>query len=317
MYDYFNQDFRNAYIRYRAMLLKMEQLVTIRSCIACPRDNEVGNSFVSLDGNFRLVRRAKAGKYNVRSAGNFFFVDDTETRAAASRPDDGYSLTCDHRFTAAENAIKSPINDVKGLFGASCPRHDMPLQFSNMFHGERYFNLTRYAYPKLILNKLNITPQNERDQKSLGTTFIFYDIACKFQSSFGDNGFKYCIPKMHVYAHNTQCFRRYHPLRTEGLGVVDGEGCERIWSMLSNFAYMTRGMLPSNRMDQLEDKILHFFRSKRQNILEVLGKSKIKYQKELVKAEQFFAELNVSVQESRDLFIKEKEGTLNLCSKKN
>ena len=46
--------------------------------------------------------------------------------------------------------------------------------------------------------------------------------------------------------------------RTEGLGLTDGEGVERMWSFLRRMAHTTKEMTPAHRLDLLTDALFHF-----------------------------------------------------------
>jgi hypothetical protein len=76
---------------------------------------------------------------------------------------------------------------ITGVFGAIC-RHEIPLKFLNMFHGERYACLTsgcmsnfpfpnaaRLGYPALLME--SVLKEYPRAKKCL----MSYDIACRFE----------------------------------------------------------------------------------------------------------------------------------------
>jgi len=52
---------------------------------------------------------------------------------------------------------------------------------------------------------------------------------------------------MHAYAHQWSCQLVYNPRMSCGLGLTDGEGGERIWSLLRKLIGVTRksGVSPS------------------------------------------------------------------------
>jgi hypothetical protein len=262
-----------------------------------------------------LVRNTSAGKYNIKEAFSSFIMDSDKSRQMASSSNEVYPDSCTTHFAAANVDQKSNKRDITGLFSLSCARHDIPLKFSNMFHGERYI------YPKMVLEEVGITPANKRHADGtlvliggLGTTYIFYDIGCKFGKSFGDTGFKYCVPKMHAYAHQGECFRRFHPSFVEGVGCCDGEGCERIWKALSPFVYMTRNMLAANRAEQLEDIILHIFRGKSAKLIKSLKLKVKKATQKLEQAEVAFLAFGFSKEDACFLFNQEKLGNVSFSS---
>ncbi|KAF9512971.1 hypothetical protein BS47DRAFT_1372663 [Hydnum rufescens UP504] len=69
---------------------------------------------------------------------------------------------------------------------------------------------------------------------------ILYDIGCQLHRST----LKFCLmPKFssriewgisvfHAFGHQWPCQCIYHPLKREGFGFSDGEGCERCWGAL-------------------------------------------------------------------------------------
>ncbi|KAF9506005.1 hypothetical protein BS47DRAFT_1305820 [Hydnum rufescens UP504] len=71
---------------------------------------------------------------------------------------------------------------------------------------------------------------------------ILYDIGCQLHrstlkfhlmpkfSSWIESG----ISVFHAFGHQWPCQCIYHPLKREGFGFSDGEGCERCWGALKN-----------------------------------------------------------------------------------
>ncbi|KAL0142004.1 hypothetical protein V8B55DRAFT_1330595, partial [Mucor lusitanicus] len=72
----------------------------------------------------------------------------------------------------------------------------------------------------------------------------------------------FAIPIFHVYAHNIHCQLHSNPRYIAGFGLTDGEGTERLWSYLNQFASMTRSMSSSNRHLVLTDAVLHYSEKK-------------------------------------------------------
>ena len=48
------------------------------------------------------------------------------------------------------------------------------------------------------------------------------------------------------------------PLRSEGIGLSDGEVMERLWSYLRRFSRMTKEMRPAHRIDVLTHALLYY-----------------------------------------------------------
>jgi hypothetical protein len=64
---------------------------------------------------------------------------------------------------------------------------------------------------------------------------------------------------MHVTAHKLPCPWLFNPKFFYGVGLTDGETCERAWSILGRYATTTKNMSPQNRRDLLERGILCYF----------------------------------------------------------
>ncbi|THU78955.1 hypothetical protein K435DRAFT_699011, partial [Dendrothele bispora CBS 962.96] len=78
---------------------------------------------------------------------------------------------------------------------------------------------------------------------------VLYDIGCQTERSCLKWGFlKEYLHHIiwgvwavfHTYGHNWACQLIYHPRKCRGLGLCDGEGCERCWSCLSHLVAYTR-----------------------------------------------------------------------------
>jgi Kyakuja-Dileera-Zisupton transposase len=48
----------------------------------------------------------------------------------------------------------------------------------------------------------------------------------------------------------------------EGVGLVDGETMERLWSYLRKFSKISKEMTPAHRMEQLTYALQHYARRK-------------------------------------------------------
>ena len=57
------------------------------------------------------------------------------------------------------------------------------------------------------------------------------------------------LPHMHAYNHNRQCQSKYSPAMILGIGIEDGEDCERAWSMLNWMSSQVAGMRNENFND--------------------------------------------------------------------
>lgn len=102
--------------------------------------------------------------------------------------------------------------------------------------------------------------------KTLGIT---YDIACQFKVNFWKRidalpdalknldlpPITWGLPVWHGNVHDMQCEAKESVKYKPGMGKTDGEGPERIWSLLNPMSYITKEEQPGARQDDHEDKI--------------------------------------------------------------
>ncbi|KAI8498153.1 hypothetical protein Bbelb_240970 [Branchiostoma belcheri] len=171
--------------------------------------------------------------------GTRMFADDDTVQDFMSTYSDATKPSEDCSNFQAGSRLRSKNKqtklDVSGVFGAAC-RHEVPLLFVNMTHGERL------GYPVFVLQRLVQQAQGNNLQLQ-----IIYDIACVLKAHLSD-------PIL------------YSPRRMEGFGLTDGEGMERLWSYLRPFFRVTKEMTPSHRLDLLTDATLHYARRKSTDI---------------------------------------------------
>lgn len=65
------------------------------------------------------------------------------------------------------------------------------------------------------------------------------------------------LPVWHGNVHELDCKTKQSLKYQKGVGVTDGECCERFWSKLNGSATSTKEMGPGNRHDTLDDRIGH------------------------------------------------------------
>jgi len=95
---------------------------------------------------------------------------------------------------------------------------------------------------------------------------LIYDIACQWCIKFAqrlaqNNGLtfhqigdvKFAVGKFHLGTHQKSCFRSYNLNFMTGVGHVDGEILETLWSKFNDFGLMTRAMSNGHRWDTLND----------------------------------------------------------------
>ncbi len=64
----------------------------------------------------------------------------------------------------------------------------------------------------------------------------------------------------HIYAHGMKCRQDFNPNKTQGVGLLDGESCERMWSHVGLFFGMVKRMRSDSRFAVLEDVFLFLFK---------------------------------------------------------
>ena len=95
-----------------------------------------------------------------------------------------------------------------------------------------------------------------------------YDIACQFfpglsqrlphlperlRRTFSIERIVPKVPKAHIYTHVESCHGPFSFNWTKGAGRTDGEGIERLWSLLNRASLSVREMAPSARRETIDD----------------------------------------------------------------
>ncbi|XP_066300346.1 uncharacterized protein [Branchiostoma lanceolatum] len=234
------------------------------SCAACSKEN--GEQIIMLDANFGLVRKKSSGtSLDPPQHGTRMFMDDEKVKARINNYSDDTKPDEDCNSFKAGSKIRSKTKqtklDVTGVFGAAC-RHEIPLQFMNMSHGERL------GYPVYLIEQL-LEQAGPRNMKLR----VVYDIGCILKAHLKRTGqvdllskIDLAIPIFHLYGHKTPCQILYSTRRKVGFGLTDGECMERIWSFLRPFFKTTKEMTTSHRTDLLTDALLHYARRKSADI---------------------------------------------------
>jgi hypothetical protein len=119
----------------------------------------------------------------------------------------------------------------------------------------------------------------------------FYDINCQYSKNLKRrleaNNFISLPPGLwiqpsiglwHVHGHKAECFTRYAPNFISGVGRVDGEIMETLWSSLNIISPSARGMATPHRQELLDfqmndNNFLKMVRMREwyHNILQILG----------------------------------------------
>jgi hypothetical protein len=120
-------------------------------------------------------------------------------------------------------------------------RHDIPLRVYNIRGtGERL------SYAQILVKNIMDSPDCPTKvvyqiftSLRLTVQILLYDIGCHFEtylkSRMSDEEFDrlaFAVSIFHMYGHEFKCQVRYSPRRLNGLGLTDGESCERVWAAL-------------------------------------------------------------------------------------
>jgi Kyakuja-Dileera-Zisupton transposase len=98
---------------------------------------------------------------------------------------------------------------------------------------------------------------------------VLYDIACQYSVNFSRRiaeSSSLALPPnlqiiwgiglFHIHAHQDSCTPRYSPNYVPGVGQVDGEILETLWSSLNEISGSTRSMTAAHRREVLDDHML-------------------------------------------------------------
>ncbi|KAF9005817.1 hypothetical protein BDZ89DRAFT_1145029 [Hymenopellis radicata] len=140
-------------------------------------------------------------------------------------------------------------------------RFTVGLRLGDLQKGERYKNTDFVLYT--VLSRMGV--------KEAGVT---YDIACQYKKHFFERiealpaelrsldvpDITWGLPVWHGNVHDPYCETSESLKYKVGMGKTDGEGPERVWSILNPMSYMTKEEHPGARHDDIEDKVnLHNF----------------------------------------------------------
>ncbi|KAJ6506111.1 hypothetical protein DFH09DRAFT_1375122 [Mycena vulgaris] len=148
---------------------------------------------------------------------------------------------------------------VSGVGGCVCAQHECmrPNGLGDLQKGERYANMDFIVMSALAGFTLMLLT-------------LSYDIACQWKLNLRDRMVKLptdlrldldavklqcALPVWHAASHNEACANANSLSFKEGVGKSDGEGVERMWSVLNPAAYATKDAGRGQRADGLEAKI--------------------------------------------------------------
>ncbi|XP_064391176.1 uncharacterized protein LOC135338993 isoform X3 [Halichondria panicea] len=288
------EEYRYLKMELRHMSFVSPKLDSGNICPACPKND--GSLFISMDALFGLPRKKSAGKsHRPPLHDSLFFKDQSSVDEYVSNSSEIRELhrTCNDFLagSALRSANRYCALDETAVFGSAC-RHEFPLMFINLKHGERL------SYAKWLLLEM---VQNYPTQK----LNIMYDIACKLHKNLLKSEcsevlekIDLSIPSFHAFGHNAQCQAAYGPTRRIELGLSDGEVMERLWSYLRRFSRMTKEMRPSHRIDVLTHALLFYGSRTKQKLGTLLANRWKKAEGLKLAAQSSYEELTSSLPET-------------------
>ncbi|KAG1809553.1 hypothetical protein EV424DRAFT_1473854 [Suillus variegatus] len=173
---------------------------------------------------------------------------------------------CGDSFLAADEKCEKASTQFfadTGVMAMLC-RHDCVLWLANMMSaGEKQH------YALTLIKKLF---DNLPTDMTIG---LLYDIGCQLHRSclkyqlLDDAVLRritFAISVFHTYGHQWACQIIYHPCKGEGFGLLDGEGCECLWSALKHLiaplrvsGFHQRLFVLNTQVRHLDDKNLSLY----------------------------------------------------------
>nr|CAG8607883.1 14504_t:CDS:10 [Entrophospora candida] len=228
-------------------------------CPACPNPEEKdANLIIALDGNFQLQRLKTSGNNTIKPLimNNYICsYEDYEEWIKINKKNN--------------NLKTNSFNDNNG---------------NNQLQCETSFKVADQNHQLLKSKFLDDTDQiNKKYKNHNQKIFVLYDVACAFQSYiskpssvlYNDYGrFNWGVSIFHAYSHTLKCQNTYHPRKIENIGLSDGEGLERIWSILTHFVCNTKYMKSGHRIDILSLAIENIAKEKIEKLLNKFKRAK-------------------------------------------
>ncbi|KAH7092807.1 hypothetical protein BKA62DRAFT_625932, partial [Auriculariales sp. MPI-PUGE-AT-0066] len=227
-----------------------------------------GDVHIAVDGNFNQKHCESAGDCPNVNFRSFNFVPrwwveavDAALEAAGKKPSPYTGVVPEAAVEACEKSHKAGRGDQKaagvehddkGLIALVC-RHSIPLLLCNVdTPGERQ----KYAASLVIWLLLRVP--------SAMKIVVLYDIACVTYRTLTTRNIlapgmlqqlQFATAAMHAYAHQWTCQVAFNPRMIAGMGLTDGEGVERLWSLLVDLIGILRRVSRSRRIIILERQI--------------------------------------------------------------
>ncbi|KZV60085.1 hypothetical protein PENSPDRAFT_541778, partial [Peniophora sp. CONT] len=249
-------------------------------CIACPNEfnlpeewNEMTDEertyyFYAwvLDGNMKaehtLSRRPDNNVQIFSGAGQLPDPVDFASATGSLKTDKGLPAHLEpchqHKAAAATGSKTDPSKDIRGILSVCCARHGSILRGAtvNIDSSEKYAQAD-YALNRTM--RLNMS-DNVSNRFVLG-----YDIVCQYLihlllrfQHFDHLEWPHFIHERtgivgvwHIFAHVPECFGRFASLYGWGIGIIDGEILETLWSLLNLITESCRNMSLANREETI------------------------------------------------------------------
>ncbi|KIJ89698.1 hypothetical protein K443DRAFT_72397, partial [Laccaria amethystina LaAM-08-1] len=220
------------------------------------------NLIYSMDANFRLKNQLVSSFSSDPGLGiGMAYMVPCEGYDAyvLSRASDEDISTCvGFQALAKANSKFSRGLRFTGVGAVSCARSEMvlPSCVGNLQKGERYANMD-YIFGTAIRNTSPNTP-----------VVISYDIACQWFTNLRTRMNSHWpkellpasplemrpqIPAFHEPGHGQVGHQEYSFKLSLGMGLTDGEGCERIWAANNALGNATKTQGPGSRQDVIDD----------------------------------------------------------------
>ncbi|KAJ7492940.1 hypothetical protein B0H11DRAFT_2228263 [Mycena galericulata] len=248
------------------------------TCWACPQDGrnlplnwrEVDPKYkflymllLAMDANFKLKNRMRANEIDDPPLGPgwSYWVEPNRYKKHLKKYVAEKDLSTCIAFAALLQKDTHLTTGLRasGVGGCVCARHECvrPNGIGDLQKGERYSNMDFILLSALAGFTLMLLT-------------ISYDIACQWKKSFPERNAK--MPKeirlhlehftyqcallvWHAGSHNEECQDDNSLSFKPGVGKSDGEGVERVWSVLNPASYQTKDAGRGQRVDVVEDKI--------------------------------------------------------------
>ncbi|KIK74642.1 hypothetical protein PAXRUDRAFT_19663 [Paxillus rubicundulus Ve08.2h10] len=236
-----------------------------------------------MDGNFSAehMKLKNVNDFDL-TTGSGYFTALSRYRAHLQIADDKQpKSTChEHKAVNQVHATQKHLA-ATGIGAITCARHGcfVPDTVVDFQKGEQQVNMD-YALCQ-ALGKLEGMPR----------AAVIYDIACHIQIVWG-------IGLFHIHGHQDVCLSRYSPDLIPGIGKVDGEVLETLWSQLNEICGSTRSMTAAHRREVLNDHMLDSNRKKMLNIVQSLSRKYIQAIQALEVAEEGYRNLTENADQS-------------------